>query len=712
MHVDGAGNLVLDDVSYTSQYGLPGARDVHASPQQDGWMISLSALSIPSLSGKRYLRTYRWGDSSTLHPLINFALGSNFDDRQMPAAVSAEGRTLFAWEQGLVAGDIKTSFWKGELEILPNVNAPPNGILSLQQPLARSANRQIDVDLAANIGSDKHLLVYSDARGYKAAIRGAHLNSSGVVIGEVFDISDYKFGAGDPRVARLDGGWLAAWRSNPKRIRVLPIDVDGSAASSPTEFGDNKARFVRLALAPRGDGAWLVAHRYKPCSKCVGGLGDSWIVAWPLDAQGAMLDGSDVVDVIRDTARPASDPAMIWDDTRGDNLVVWVERPVTDLGRARLRAARLSVSGKLEAVSVVEDTKVVSLSSQTEPAVAVGGGRTFVVWRDDRNGGEQIFGAMLAGEKAAGAGELCEPGGFAISQTAGIRPAVSYADDGHAFLVTWQGSPDGAPSNLYGAWVTTDCEVLDKPNAALATGEGDELAPVLARVAAGRMLLAYARDVPLPPGSERIEIRVVDSGVLDGQACAEDSECASRRCTDGVCCRQICATCQRCAADTGKCETVVGEQDDSCNGAFRCDASGACEVNEGESCGGGAECASGFCVDGVCCDRACDSGCERCDRSPGVCTRLDCHPFTCNAQKICLERCSRSQDCAPNLQCFEDGRCAPPMTSPVNRGCSCSAVGLPAQQRAAPWWLGLGLGLGLAATRAGRRLRQRSREKN
>jgi MYXO-CTERM domain-containing protein len=218
MHVDGAGNLVLDDVSYTSQYGLPGARDVHASPQQDGWMISLSALSIPSLSGKRYLRTYRWGDSSTLHPLINFALGSNFDDRQMPAAVSAEGRTLFAWEQGLVAGDIKTSFWKGELEILPNVNAPPNGILSLQQPLARSANRQIDVDLAANIGSDKHLLVYSDARGYKAAIRGAHLNSSGVVIGEVFDISDYKFGAGDPRVARLDGGWLAAWRSNPKQI--------------------------------------------------------------------------------------------------------------------------------------------------------------------------------------------------------------------------------------------------------------------------------------------------------------------------------------------------------------------------------------------------------------------------------------------------------------------------------------------------------------
>jgi hypothetical protein len=38
---------------------------------------------------------------------------------------------------------------------------------------------------------------------------------------------------------------------------------------------------------------------------------------------------------------------------------------------------------------------------------------------------------------------------------------------------------------------------------------------------------------------------------------------------------------------------------------------GAC-VPVGDSCTSGGDCASGFCVDGVCCESACDGPCQAC----------------------------------------------------------------------------------------------------
>src|SRR5690606_12448828 len=43
---------------------------------------------------------------------------------------------------------------------------------------------------------------------------------------------------------------------------------------------------------------------------------------------------------------------------------------------------------------------------------------------------------------------------------------------------------------------------------------------------------------------------------------------------------------------------------------------------DGQICGNGAECLSGHCVDGLCCDAACDGDCQACDLagSEGVCS--------------------------------------------------------------------------------------------
>lgn len=48
----------------------------------------------------------------------------------------------------------------------------------------------------------------------------------------------------------------------------------------------------------------------------------------------------------------------------------------------------------------------------------------------------------------------------------------------------------------------------------------------------------------------------------------------------------------------------------------------------GDACGAASDCTSGFCVDGVCCDRACDSQCEACDaaKGAGVCSPVSGAP--------------------------------------------------------------------------------------
>jgi hypothetical protein len=78
-----------------------------------------------------------------------------------------------------------------------------------------------------------------------------------------------------------------------------------------------------------------------------------------------------------------------------------------------------------------------------------------------------------------------------------------------------------------------------------------------------------------------------------------------------------------------------------------------------QTCTVGAQCASGFCVDGVCCDTACDGACQSCAQTGKVGT---CSPVknatddtcaggtTCDAtgacRKVLGQTCARSSECA------------------------------------------------------------------
>jgi hypothetical protein len=115
-------------------------------------------------------------------------------------------------------------------------------------------------------------------------------------------------------------------------------------------------------------------------------------------------------------------------------------------------------------------------------------------------------------------------------------------------------------------------------------------------------------------------------GVCNGQGacaqpqnsnCAGDMECVSGQCEDNKCCNVDCpGPCRRCdqGGSSGTCVNVgVGQLPSGCNGAGQaCDGNGNCAKSNGTSCSSNAECASGNCVDSVCCDTTCVGTCRAC----------------------------------------------------------------------------------------------------
>jgi len=117
----------------------------------------------------------------------------------------------------------------------------------------------------------------------------------------------------------------------------------------------------------------------------------------------------------------------------------------------------------------------------------------------------------------------------------------------------------------------------------------------------------------------------------DGQACGAPAEClAGHFCVDGVCCAVACnGTCEACnlAGSPGTCTPVANGQDPAgeCSGVTSCDGAGMCtKLANGALCAANVECQGNNCVDGVCCDNACNTLCKSCNvaGSAGTCTNI------------------------------------------------------------------------------------------
>ena len=140
-----------------------------------------------------------------------------------------------------------------------------------------------------------------------------------------------------------------------------------------------------------------------------------------------------------------------------------------------------------------------------------------------------------------------------------------------------------------------------------------------------------------------------------GESCAAGAACLSGSCVDGVCCDSACTDlCHACSAEKtnapdGTCAPVQsGTADAECKADKACDGAGACKRVLGEQCTGGADCVSGFCADGVCCDTACDGTCETCKPASGGGA---CTPYPAGEDP--------EDECDGVIACGGDGACGP-----------------------------------------------------
>jgi len=147
-------------------------------------------------------------------------------------------------------------------------------------------------------------------------------------------------------------------------------------------------------------------------------------------------------------------------------------------------------------------------------------------------------------------------------------------------------------------------------------------------------------------------------------------ECVSGlTCKDGYCCNGPCAgSCQTCAKTPGTCTSVtLNEDPDTCTGTNTCSVAGSCLKQNGQTCSLGTDCASSYCVDGLCCNTACSGGCDECASSPGKCSIVaqgnagaspSCGAYVCNGSLAsCPTVCANDTDCASGYFCAANATC-------------------------------------------------------
>ncbi len=129
---------------------------------------------------------------------------------------------------------------------------------------------------------------------------------------------------------------------------------------------------------------------------------------------------------------------------------------------------------------------------------------------------------------------------------------------------------------------------------------------------AGAALIAIGGKAP---NTTSVLVPEIWTPLATGSACTLADDCKTGSCQEGYCCAVACpGPCKTCTSGAGACIAVTNTDDpDSCTGNDTCDAVGACKKKNGRACGAATECASGSCVDGFCCERACGGQCEACD---------------------------------------------------------------------------------------------------
>ena len=123
--------------------------------------------------------------------------------------------------------------------------------------------------------------------------------------------------------------------------------------------------------------------------------------------------------------------------------------------------------------------------------------------------------------------------------------------------------------------------------------------------------------------------------------CRRGTDIADSNCRDGACetrqnaCpsttqvavggRNACTYPIGCGGDSGPTSygnVAVGQDPYNDCGGAGCNGNGACRLPQGGVCTNGSQCANGNCVDGHCCENACNGACRTCNNASGTCVAI------------------------------------------------------------------------------------------
>jgi hypothetical protein len=219
-------------------------------------------------------------------------------------------------------------------------------------------------------------------------------------------------------------------------------------------------------------------------------LGAAGLASIQTDAVAARPNGAAKAGIVVGAERAASaarpttsqgPPAVAWNGSR--YFVVWSEGAAD--GTTSIYGARVSPSG------AVLDPAGILLGSGDEfetvsnPTVAGGGGKFFVVWEREPEGTYDDLDAALV----TNAGVVQRQWGLTFVDNQQSNPVAAW--NGKLFLAVWEDQPDATQQDIFGARVTRDgltldgcssdsCPNGDDPGIAISVGPNDETAPAVA----------------------------------------------------------------------------------------------------------------------------------------------------------------------------------------------------------------------------------------
>ncbi len=623
-----------------------------------------------------------------------------------PAVAYVNGYYLILWEQGASP----TTLWG--LSVTPTLDATQGTRFQVTtEASARSKFRPALASYGTGAlatwadGRGTSQQVY----GVRLSPRGTRLDAADLLLSgttvasEVLDISA-AFDGANVHVAWTD---TSLYESGKLRVRGTRVSLDGKVLDAGKLLG-NTALYTGL-LAAASDGARVLvvwASGLSETSDISGTLVDRDGVA--LDSPPRLIsqaanresdadvafDGSNYFIVWADARNGESDIYGAWVDRSGnvlnpeglritrtggqnaprvaasgtDLLVVWIDYR-TSSGNGDVYAARVLRNGTVlepDGIPVATGT-----STQLNARVASDGTDYLIVWTD-LVFSNAVKGAFVRGGKVGAALTLASTGGnptvafqgtryltawvanndiegvrversggvvdsvpLGISKASGSQMNPTLAASGTGFLAVWQDTRTAAASGIYAARVTPEGDVLDPTGLLISLHSGSFLAPKATFDGTSYVLAWHYWN-----GSQR-DIRgnrVTQSGaVLDGNGFviteALDHENGGQLASDGQ---------GNTLVVYDRLERSVG----TAQARFRFVRS----LVAGQACAAASDCASGFCVDGVCCDSACGGGvagdCQACSVAAGGGEDGRCAPVgagtqcrasagTCDVAELC-----------------------------------------------------------------------------